>query len=290
MKSAQQVLQAAEGFIWRSGRLLERRLYAFLFGSGTGEQVLSALRPYQNDDGGFGNALEPDIRCPHSQPVPTEQALYVMDVTGLYDGMASRACDWLLSVATPEGGVPWLLPSALDYPRAPWWETDLNPPASVNPTAGVAGLLHKHGVRHPFTALATNYTWGQIEQGTAKELHEVYELTRFLEHVPDRVRAERAFKAVGESIFAHNLVLLDPGASGYGKKVLEWAPTPRSLCRQLFTEEQVNAHLDALMAAQQEDGGWPITWPAVSPAGEQEWRGMRTIDALRTLKAYGRLN
>lgn len=289
MKSPKEILQAAETFVWRSGRLLERRLFAFLFGTGTREQVLNALRAYQNEDGGFGNALEPDIRCPQSQPVPTEQALYVMDITGFQDGIAQRACDWLLSVATPEGGVPWLLPSALDYPRAPWWQTEAGLPASVNPTAGIAGLLHKHGSRHPFLGPATAFTWRQIEQGAVTDMHGVYELTRFLEHVPDRERAERAFKAASESIFAHGLVLLDPNASEYGKKVPDWAPTPRSLCRQLFTEEQVNAHLDALAAAQQEDGGWPISWPAVSPAGEQEWRGMRTIDALRTLKAYGRL-
>ena len=46
-------------------------------------------------------------------------------------------------------------------------------------------------------------------------------------------------------------------------------------------------HLAALAAQQQPDGGWPISWPPISPGVELEWRGWRTILALLTLRAYG---
>jgi hypothetical protein len=69
------ILGRAKEFIYKNARLLDRKRYEFHFEGGTKEEVISVLRAYQNQDGGFGNALEPDIRCPQSQPVPTEMAL-----------------------------------------------------------------------------------------------------------------------------------------------------------------------------------------------------------------------
>ena len=76
------VFDHAETFIWSNARLLERRLFAYHFRGGARQAVLAALRAYQNEDGGFGQALEPDIRCPDSQPVPVQHALEIMDAVG----------------------------------------------------------------------------------------------------------------------------------------------------------------------------------------------------------------
>src|SRR5439155_11107389 len=62
---------AAENFIWSAARLVDRHRYGMLFADGPAEAVVEALRAYRNPDGGFGHALEPDLRCPGSQPVPT---------------------------------------------------------------------------------------------------------------------------------------------------------------------------------------------------------------------------
>jgi hypothetical protein len=51
----------------------------------------------------------------------------------------------------------------------------------------------------------------------------------------------------------------------------------------------LDTHLDHLARAQRDDGGWTFNWMAWSPAAEQEWRGVRTVEALHTLRAYGRL-
>ena len=45
-------------------RPLERALFAHAFEGGGRTAVLAALVPYQNDDGGFGHALEPDWGAP----------------------------------------------------------------------------------------------------------------------------------------------------------------------------------------------------------------------------------
>src|SRR5690349_9511899 len=76
------LLSRATDFIWRNARLLERHLFAYHTAQGSADQVRAALRAYQNADGGFGNALEPDKRCPASQPIDAEMALRVLAEIG----------------------------------------------------------------------------------------------------------------------------------------------------------------------------------------------------------------
>jgi hypothetical protein len=70
--------EKAANFIWQNGRLLERRVFDYAFQNGSKDHILTALKAYQNDDGGFGNALEPDLRAPNSQPLFIEFALRIL--------------------------------------------------------------------------------------------------------------------------------------------------------------------------------------------------------------------
>ncbi len=113
---------AAESFIWRAARLLDRHRYSLLFVGGPAEPVLEALRGYRNADGGFGHALEPDLRCPASQPAPTLNALEVLNEAGASDSELARdARAWIVSIAEEDGGIPFVLAGFEDYPHAPWW-------------------------------------------------------------------------------------------------------------------------------------------------------------------------
>ncbi len=227
-------LAAAYDFVLREARLLDRHRFAFRFRDGPAGAVVAALAPYQNDDGGFGNALEPDLRGPASQPVPVEHALQILDDVGRFDAaMVGAACDWLASVTTEQGGVPFVLRSVVEGPHAPWWKPTGE--ASLNPTAGIVGLLHKHEFAHPWVETATRYCWTSLPE----RLDEVgpddaISVLTFLEHVPDRDRAEATFDAVGERIRTE-LVELDPSKPGYVKMPLEFAPRPDSLARRLST-------------------------------------------------------
>jgi hypothetical protein len=267
--------------------------FAHLFRDAPVAPVVAALRAYQNADGGFGNALEPDKRCPDSQPVDVETALRVLDELEdeaiWRDGRVEHVIGFLEEITTPEGGIPFVLPTVRAYPRAPWWETVDNPPASTNPTASIVGLLRTHGVRHPWVERASDYCWRAIAEGATKEVHELAAILTFLENAPDRPRAEKELHRIAERLFAAGLVELDPAATGYVKKPLDWAPTPASWCHRLFDDRVIAANLDALMARQQPDGGWTIAWPPLSPLVELEWRGFVTVEALKTLRAYGRL-
>ena len=84
----------AADFLARQARLLEQRLYATLFEGAPAAGVVEALRGYQNDDGGFGHGLEPDKRCPASQPLDVQVALETLSAAGTSDAaMLSSAQD-----------------------------------------------------------------------------------------------------------------------------------------------------------------------------------------------------
>lgn len=53
----------------RNARPLDLARWRFHFEGGGVEPVLEALSAYQNEDGGFGHALEADAWNPHSTPI-----------------------------------------------------------------------------------------------------------------------------------------------------------------------------------------------------------------------------
>ncbi|WP_340645764.1 hypothetical protein [Phenylobacterium sp.] len=283
------VLDRAREFLLRNGRLLERRLFEHHFEGGSAEPVVRALAAYQGRDGGFGSALEPDKRDPHSQPVDVQIAFEILDEVDAFDPLTvGRVCDWLSSVATPEGGLPFALPSVNASPHAVWWKVEgAQPPADINPTAAIVGLLRKHGIEHPWVARGEAFCWSVVESSQTEQFHDLMPMIAFLEHTPDRTRAQAGLAGLAARI--PGLVELDVGAVGYVKKPLDWAPGPGSFCHKLFSPEVLGHHLAALEARQADDGGWPISWETVGPGPQLECRGVMTVAALKTLKAYGAL-
>lgn len=276
-------------FIYREGRLLDQRLFETVFEAAPPQGVLDALRGYRNADGGFGHGLEPDVRCPESQPLDVELALQTMDAAGAVDReLVNAALDFLESVTTPEGGVPIVLPSIADFPRAAHWG-DGGFPAGLNPTAGIAGLAGKFGIEHPWVERATEFCWAQLAQELPSDAHTLSEVLIFLEYVPDRDRAEALIPRVVAELPGAALFLANPTDEGYGLSPLHFAPSPDSRWRTLFSDEAIEGHLDRLQAGQQPDGGWSVSWEPPSEASTLEWRGHLTLQSLRTLAAYGRL-
>jgi hypothetical protein len=160
----------------------------------------------------------------------------------------------------------------------------------LNPTAGLAGLLYELDFAHPWRDAATAYCWQALEHSPPPDdVHAILETFGFLAHVPDRERADKQVTALAGSLLTAEMFHLDPAAEGYGLNPLHFAPTADSRWRSLFTDAQLEGHLDHLVRAQQPDGGWPLTWEPPSTAAKLAWRGMVTLHALRTLDSYGRL-
>lgn len=148
MKIDQNLCQLQDGWMRRNARELDLARWDFLIGKGEKQAVVDALAAYQNPDGGFGHALEPDCWNPNSSPLQTWTATTILREIDLYDPtnpLVASLVKYLL--ATLADGV-WqtIIPSNNDYPRAPWWTFE--PAAALwdyNPTAGLLGYLARTG-------------------------------------------------------------------------------------------------------------------------------------------------
>jgi hypothetical protein len=289
------MIEEARSFIWHHARVLEQRRFEFLFDGGPVEPVLHALLAYRNADGGFGHALEPDGRGPISQPLHVFSALSRLDELGLGGSQhALDACDYLVTVTFPDGGVSGGAEASQSHPHSPWW--GFEGAGSLLPTALNAGLLHKNKVDHPWLTGATEFCWQRVEALTKTHPYEANAAARFLDHVPDRERAEAQMARLGGLVRQQKLVDLgEPieAVEGYSAgevhQPTDYVPEPSSLARSWFSDAEFDRSLDKLAAGQQEDGGWTFAWPSWTPVTEYEWGPIVTIESLATLKAFGRL-
>ncbi|MFI6377069.1 hypothetical protein [Streptomyces sp. NPDC050546] len=290
----------AERFVWLTARVLEQRLFAHHFRGAAADPVETALDAYRNEDGGYGHALEPDLRGPVSLPLHTAHALRVLDAVGRCAGQrVERVCRYLTSVSTADGALPALRPSGRGYPTAPFLPVVADPSGDLLSTGPVVGLLHRGDVWHAWLFRATEFCWQAVESLEKSHPYEIEAAVTFLDSAPDRARAEAAADRLGRLVRAQGLVALDPDrldaypvspgyATGEHHFPYDYARTPRSLARAWFTDDEMTRSLDHLAAQQQEDGGWPVRWRRWAPAPALEAGPVVTIEALRTLGAHGR--
>jgi hypothetical protein len=284
------ILASATNFIWENARLLERAIFAYHFLNGSPNHILAVLYTYQNDDGGFGNALEPDLRSPESQPLFIEFAFRTLYECHLRaPEMANRACEFLSSHASLENGVPLAFPSFRPYPHPPHMDDPLVEQPSVERLAGLVGLLRWQGIRHPWLQQAVDVCLNFISNSSFTDTHTILNAFCLEEALASDRPVGHLFGRLSEDLFKSTFFRLDVPVTSYGLTPLTFAPTPNSYCRSIFTAAQIEAHLADLENQQQQDGGWPIQWEPPKGSSRQEWRAQRTVASLVTLYAYGRL-
>lgn len=305
-------LAAAERFVLANARLLDRHRFAALRGTGSPERTLEALRPYRNADGGFGHALEPDVRSPDSEPTAALVALEVLLETGLVagaptqvgrpadggppapagrdadgDAMVDGVADWVAGITGPDGGVPFVGPTTADHPRGPWMVPS---PGGSHLTFALAAALIEAGRPGPWLDAATAWCWGRLSRPAELPAYSVKFALGFLDRTPETDRAEEAVAGLRGRLAPDGSLPVEGGVEGEHLTPLALAPRPGARSRALFTDEQIGRGLDDLEAEQQDDGGWDFGWLHWSPGQSSEWRGSVTIGAVSTLAAHGRVD
>jgi hypothetical protein len=280
-------IDAAEQFVLANARLLDRHRLAVLLDGAPVAPVLDALRPYRNPDGGFGHALEPDVRGPESEPASTLHALEVLgEVGALDDPMVADAAAWIATIAEPDGGVPFVMPAAADHPHAPFIAPS---PGGSFLTFALAGALWEAGSEEPWLHRATDWCWAELERPGELQAYGVKFALGFLDAVPDRPRAEAAIESLRPKLEPDGAITVRGGAEDERLTPLTLSERRGGRSRALFTDEQIEADLDVLAQGQQDDGGWTFDWIGWSPGQSVETRGIVTLRALTKLHAHGRI-
>ena len=200
--------------------------------------------------------------------------------------LATAVCGYLESVSSDDGLVPFFTEVAYQSPLARHWQGAPMVP-SVNPTADICGLLHYQGVHHSWLSRATETCIKVIMEDPPLEAHYLLAAGHLAEHMPDRQMAQNLIDVIAAALPKAEFYIPDAPVKVYGLTPLHFAPRSDSILRAIFTQDQIDRHLEDLLSRQQEDGGWPIHWEAPGPASQLEWRGRCTLDAVSALSAYG---
>ncbi|CAM3762252.1 hypothetical protein COLU111180_07160 [Cohnella lubricantis] len=280
----------AANFIWQHGRLLERRILEYFFFNGSKDYILKALKAYQNDDGGFGNAIEPDLRAPNSQPLFMEFGLRVLYDCRIKDKeISNKACDFIANHADLNMGIPAIFPSSINYPKAEHWNLPFSTKPSFSRLTGLVGLLKWQGIEHSWLEEAAEICLKDIFSKTYDDAHTILTAFCLIESMPQSDYIKGLFHKLSKELYTAKFFRLDVETQGYGLTPLEFASTSSSYCRSIFSDEIISKHLDVLESQQDDDGGWLIDWKPPGDTAKFEWRAYKTLKSIMTLKSYGKI-
>jgi len=299
-------------WIYRNARPLELTLWQYEFENGSKEAVLDALAFYQNEDGGFGNALEPDSWNPNSTPYTTAFAIIILrtiEFTDVKHPIISGILRFLDSGAYfSENGWQFTIPTNDEYPRAPWWNfvpddatTEFGLSADIASfilnVAEKDSVLYKKAltlveklIEIPRKSVEYDDQGGNV-QGICKLVNTLEKLD-LLDKLDAKFLPEAARKMVAHSIVTDSSKWLEYG--GYPHYYIE---TPDCVYYSDY-QDAVGQELDYLIKTRPKQAVWGITWTwfentekyskefAIS---ENWWKSFHGIWKMRFLKSFGRL-
>ncbi len=303
-KLSQAAFESAKTFVLDQGRDLDRALIAYNFEAGSKNDVLAALAAYQNDDGGFGHGLEPDLRTPASSVIATTVAFQnfrSLRVPADHP-MVRRGIEYLLETYDVSRQVwPIIPPETADAPHAPWWDYAGSEAGFggflVNPRVEIVGYLHDYSGIAPTDLLDTLTTsvFEHLESLPDEvEMHDIIcfvslaETASLPQPYRDRIWAKLAKAA------EHGVARQPEQLSGYVLKPLYLVSSPDSPLAAGLADE-VAMNLDFEIEQQGEDGAWSpnFSWgdqyPEAWQIARREWQARITLSTLRVLRDFGRI-
>jgi hypothetical protein len=297
----------ARDYLLTAARPLERAIFRYRFEEGDAEPVYTELAQFQNADGGFGHALEPDARTASSSVLATTTALQRLRMlqAPAQHPLVNGAIRYLEGTydATLQSW-PLLPRAAEDAPHAPWWNqeglVDRFGSFAINPRAEVLGYFHEFAEETHIEAVRlrdtlTPLVFQELLARTEPLSGDAFLCCQRLIEAPGlpnnmAVDLQRWLLRVAEGSVA-----VDPGTWGnYVLLPLQVAPN-RAAPIGIPLAHVLEANLDFVIDSQGEDGSWAPIWswsgafPQEWPAAEHDWRGVLTLERLEWLHAYDRI-
>ncbi len=299
--------EKARAFMYRNARPLEIALWQYHFEGGSKEAVLHALSYYQNEDGGFGHALEADNWNPHSSPLTSQTAteiLFALDVPAEHPIIQNllRYLDSGMDFVPETRQWRNTVPSSNGWPRAIWWTySEDEDEFRYNPTAALAAFILRYADRgSPLYALGHTiaeeaFAWF-LGQEVFEDKHAALLLMRLLQYgeghcIPglEEVR-ERMHAQVRRNICTD----LDKYGVEYVDRPTDLIDGPDNPWYPDIAQAAL-AECDFLIASQQEDGSWPVPWQWWNEYTKEYevaanwWKGHLVLKHILYLRHFGRL-
>lgn len=303
--------EKAKVFIESKARDLERVRFEFVFESGNRENVISHLKTYQNEDGGFGHGIEPDIWLPLSSPMATWAAGQILMEIGAdkNEPMVKRMISYLTSTIDIETGM-WdsVVPENNEYPHAPWWHWQEGVQVNwmFNPGAELAAFLIHWSTEQ---SEAAQIGWSAIEKAVnhlmAKNEMDKHEINNFQQLVkilqPHEstfdIKIQYSLKCVSDQVLklAEKCVDKDVStwAEGYNPLPLDFIDHPSHPLCEVFGS-LVEENLDLYIKQMSDEGIWDISWgwgsyPEEFEIARTHWKGILAVNRYKQLRAFGYL-
>ncbi|HOZ38431.1 MAG TPA: hypothetical protein PLH64_06785 [Anaerolineaceae bacterium] len=295
--------ESARSFVNKNARPLDLARWMYLFEDGSEQNVLEFLAAYQNADGGFGHALEPDCWNPNSSPVQTWTATQIIKEINLEDKEHPSIQGILNYLSSGEdfNGHTWAnsIPTNNDYPHAPWWGFYPNPEPTYNPTASLIGYILKFAdkdsqlfefarglVQEAYAYFASHFPLDAMH--TVANFVDLYEY--LAESGNDDILDMTEFNKLLQDQIRH-VITYDTSrwAVDYVCKPSLFINTKSSAFYQ--QNEDICAYECEFLAKTQEaDGTWAVTWgwgdyPEEWTISKSWWKSELIIKNLKFLKA-----
>lgn len=289
----------ATHFMKNKTRNLERAIFQFEFENGPYSAVLKELRTYQNTDGGFGHGLEPDLRCKESSALATTRALEILQLSPQKDEeqieMIRKALLFFENTYnTDRYGWDIIPKEAEQSPRAIWWNYGAFADHWGNPSADIVSYfiefqsVYKSDKLEDYINYAMDYL---VSKCDLQEMHELFCYLHLFEKLNEtqRLNIEDTLH-----VFLDNCVSMNPeNREGYGATPLSVVNSPSSWYYKKYAAV-IPVELDELIDQQGEDGSWTPNWTWYQFEEEwliakEEWKGIITLNALRTLRGFNRM-
>jgi len=186
---------------------LERAIYNIRFHNEALESLLKPLSHYQNEDGGFGNGIEPDFWMKESSPMATSIGLkYLKLVEKTHEGqqMIQKAIAYLETVYSEKRKGWFCVDKRVnDYPHAPWWTYNIEKEMTVideswgNPTSELIGYLirYKDYVKQLNVEELVEYAiYHYLHESELESEHEVYCYIRLYNNLNEEKQKELVYR------------------------------------------------------------------------------------------------
>ena len=294
----------ASQFIKNYARPLENRIYKDYFYKPCSEEILSELKKYQNDDGGFGNGLESDFKLLFSSPMATSiafQHLVKLDNVEKAISMIKSGIEYFENTFVPERNGWFAVPKEVnEFPHAPWWHYNEEEGMTIidkywgNPSAEIIGYLYKYKnlVSKLNVDQLLNYAIDYLNDKNDFGLeHEIYCYIRLCKLLPNRLSSkieDKLARAV-QRLVCRNREEWD-----------KYVPKPLNFISSLesykfgISHKLIADNLDYLVDIIEDNGMINPNWEWDDYETEwkkarEEWMGVLTLRGLITLDKFGRI-